>query len=392
MSSIIANQIISMWGLFHPTYTSQRWHVFVTYLIITWSCCACVLFANRALPAVNQLGLFFILAGVLITILVCAIMPSVEGHGHASAGFVWREWQNQSGYSSDGFVFLMGMLNGAYAVGTPDCVSHLAEEIPKPRINIPKAIACQMVVGLITAFFYLVALFYSISDLDAVFTNAYTFPLAEIYKQATTSSGGSLGLLIVIFCPTVCTCIGTYITSGRMLWTLARDEATPFPKFIGKISTTWKNPFNATLVCGCVCTVMGCIYVGSLTAFNAFVGSYVILSTLSYLAAILPHALSRRRHVVPGPFWMPDWVAYTVHGIGSAYIIVFVVIYCFPYSMPVSAATMNYSCLITGGLTVLVGLWWLWIGKRGYIGPQALVEEERRLCVEHHARLSSEKT
>lgn len=137
-------------------------------------------------------------------------MPSTAGDGHASTAFVWRDWQNQTGYTSDGFVFLAGMLNGAYAVGTLDCVSHLAEEISRPRTNIPTAIGAQVVVGLVTAFFYLIALFYSIRDLDSALRNLYTFPLAEVYLQATNSRGGS---------PTICTCIGTYITSGRMLWT-----------------------------------------------------------------------------------------------------------------------------------------------------------------------------
>ena len=44
MPAIIANQITSMWGLLHPDYTSQRWHVFAT----SWMCCTTVLFANRA--------------------------------------------------------------------------------------------------------------------------------------------------------------------------------------------------------------------------------------------------------------------------------------------------------------------------------------------------------
>lgn len=77
-----------------------------------------------------------------------------------------------------------------------------SEEIPSPRTNIPKAIAMQMVVGLITAFIYLVALFYSVNDFDAVLSTGYTNPLAEIYLQATGSRAGSLGLLIVIFFPT----------------------------------------------------------------------------------------------------------------------------------------------------------------------------------------------
>lgn len=188
----------------------------------------------------------------------------------------------------------MGMLNGAYAVGTPDCVFHLAEEIPRPRTNNPTAIGAQVVVGLVTAFFCLIALFYSIRDLDSALGNPYTFPLAEVYLQATNSRGGSLGLLMVIFCPTICACIRAYITPGRMLWAPARDDATPFSKFTGCISPTHKNPFDATLACGVVCTVLGCIYVGS----------FVVLSTLSYLAAILPHVLSRRTCVIPGPFWM----------------------------------------------------------------------------------------
>ena len=74
------------------------------------------------------------MAGVLVTIIVCAIMPQ----RHAQSASVWRDWQNATGYESNGFVFLLGMLNGAFAVGTPDIISHLAEEVPRhvPRLSI----------------------------------------------------------------------------------------------------------------------------------------------------------------------------------------------------------------------------------------------------------------
>ena len=119
--------MVSMYAAFHPGFVTQRWQVFVVYVIFTWLCCASVLFANRALPTLESIGGFLIVAGVFITIVVCASMPPV----HATNAFVWREWQNTTGYTSNGFVFLLGMLNGAFAVGTPDVVSHLAEEIPR---------------------------------------------------------------------------------------------------------------------------------------------------------------------------------------------------------------------------------------------------------------------
>lgn len=66
---------------------------------------------------VNNLGLFFILGGVFITIVVCAVMPTTTGSGHATSAFVWSEWSNSTGWASDGLVFLIGMLNGAFAIG-----------------------------------------------------------------------------------------------------------------------------------------------------------------------------------------------------------------------------------------------------------------------------------
>jgi choline transport protein len=100
-----------MYGLFHEGYAYERWQVFIVYLTLTWLSAFIVMFMNRALPTITKIGLFFILAGVAVTILVCAIMPSKTGKGYASNSFVWKDWQNKAGWSSDGFVFA--------AVGTP---------------------------------------------------------------------------------------------------------------------------------------------------------------------------------------------------------------------------------------------------------------------------------
>ena len=357
-----------MYAAFHADFVAEKWHVLVGYLVCTWLSCATVLFANRLLPMLETLGIYFIILGVLITIIVCASMRHVNGVPYATSASVWKDWNNQTGYSNDAFVFLAGMVNGAFAVGATDCVTHMAEEIKRPSRNIPKAMGVQMILAFTTAFFFLITIFYATSDLSAVGAHG-TFPLAEIYRQATGSRGGSLGLLIVAFIPTFLTNVGNYIMAGRMFWTLARDHATPFSPYFARVHPRFHNPFNATMLCGVICTLMGCMYVGSNTAFNAFVSSYVQLSTLSYLMAILPHLLSGRTHLVPGWFWMRGSTGFAVNLISCLYIIVFLVIFSFPYSLPVTAQNMNYTSLITGGLSLFVGVWWYW-RQAEYVGPR----------------------
>ena len=105
--------------------------MFICYLIVVFSCCVFVMFTNRLLPMILQIGAVLIVAGFFVTIIVCAVMPSVTGSGYQPSKFVWANWTNMTGYSSNGFVFIAGLLNGAYAVGAIDCITHIAEEIPR---------------------------------------------------------------------------------------------------------------------------------------------------------------------------------------------------------------------------------------------------------------------
>jgi len=126
--------------------------------------------------------------------------------------------------------------------------------------------------------------------------------------------------------------VSLYMSAEKMFDLRIADRATPFSDTLGKISPRWGNPFAATVACLIVTTVLGLIYIGSAVAFNAFVGSFIILSSASYLAAILPHLLSKRKNVEFGPFRMPDKVAAILMPIACAYIACFIVIFCFPFS------------------------------------------------------------
>ncbi|KAL1976671.1 hypothetical protein VTN31DRAFT_2953 [Thermomyces dupontii] len=377
ISSILGNEAVAMYLLMHPGVEWKPWQVFIVFIIVLWMCCGIVCLCNRFLPMINRLALILSMGGMVVTIIVLAVMPRGR---HASNESVWGTFYNETGWSSDGICFLTGLLNAAFAVGVPDCISHLAEEVPRPEVKVPQGIMLQMLTAFSTSFVYLIALFYSIRDLDAVFNSSIGyFPTAEIYLQATGSTAGAVGLIALLFLATFPTLIGTLVTGGRMWWSLARDKATPFPGFFSHVNPQTQTPVRATVAMACMVSCLGAVYVGSTTAFQALISSFIVLSTLSYAGAILPHLLTGRKNIVPGPFHLGKY-GFIVNAMSIVYIAVTVVFFCFPLVMPATVQNMNYTSVITVGLMTLVAIWWVFQGFRHYEGPVYSMEAARRLA------------
>lgn len=253
-------------------------------------------------------------------------------------------------------------------MGTPDATTHLAEEVSRPEVNVPKAMFFQLILGFATAFAFVIAISYAISDFNSVLSLTSNFPLTLIYEQATGSQAGAIGLTVVIFLAYFSALPDTYIASGRTFWALSRDGATPFAKFFSHISPKWDNPVRANIFCACFTTCIGCIYVGSTTAFNAFVGSFVVLTTISYGISIAAHMSTRRKSVIPGPFHLGKF-GWPINIISLLYIIMSDILFCFPFVQPVTAQNMNYVCVIVGGFSVFITAWWFASARKNYVGP-----------------------
>lgn len=157
-SLMAAQSIIAMYSIYHPDYAPQRWQIFIIFVVVTWGCLSLILFGQRVLAKIaTGMGISLLLIW-FVTTMVIAIVPSQTKEGYASNAFVWTDFQNLTGWSSNGLVFVMAILNGAYAIGTPDGVCHMCEELPNPRKNIPLGILSQMTTGTITTLaFYIVA-------------------------------------------------------------------------------------------------------------------------------------------------------------------------------------------------------------------------------------------
>lgn len=212
---VTANISVNLYLVYHQDYVPAAWHVYVAYVLITWFCVLVAVFGNRLVPHLQSFGLFLVVVGGLVTIVVLAAMPA----RHASHASVWASFDenNTTGWPA-GVAFLCGVLNGAFTIGTPDSITHLAEELAHPRRDLPKAIGLQLGLGFLYAFVFAIAIAYSISDIGAITTGINTYPLANIYRQVTTDANGNqnlgaqFGLLFIIWCSSFLCCIGTIVT------------------------------------------------------------------------------------------------------------------------------------------------------------------------------------
>lgn len=86
----------------------------------------------------------------------------------SSTEFVWTTFINQSGWKSDGIAFLTGMINPNYIYAGIDGAIHLAEECGNAPTAVPYALMSTLVIGFVTSFAFVVAMLYSLTDINAV--------------------------------------------------------------------------------------------------------------------------------------------------------------------------------------------------------------------------------
>lgn len=80
---------------------------------------------------------------------------------------------------------------------------------------------------------------------------------------------------------------------------------------------------------------------------------------------------------------------FAVNGIAVLFIILFNIMYCFPYALPTTVASMNYNSVILVGVVAITTFWWLVHGLRHYEGPKlgSFEMDERRLSARRMSKV-----
>lgn len=203
-----------------------------------------------------------------------------------------------------------------------------------------------------------------------------------------------------------------------MTWSFARDKGTPFSSVLSRVSHRTKVPTIAVFTVTGFAALLTLIYIGSYTAFNdvisltitGFYGSYFLPSAFLLYHRIKGHVAphgtlagetnngaspeindlnekppaygARRVSVAQAQLvWGPWHIPGILGTINNAYACVYMIFVIFwsvwPPVTPVTASTMNYSVVVTGGVIIFSIVWYYIRGRKEYKGPRIDQEVEQ---------------
>ncbi|KAL3424257.1 Choline transport protein 7 [Phlyctema vagabunda] len=368
---IYSQNFMALIALYNTNLVIKTWMTFVVYQVFNLITAGVVMFGNVAIPGINKFSLFYLqIAWFVVMVTVAAKAPS-----HRDSEFVFRTWINNTGWESNVICFITGLVNPLYSLGGLDGITHITEEMPNPSRNAPLAIAITLTIAFVTGFTYLVTLMFSVQDYSALATTSTGLPLAELFLQATTTVGGAFALTFMLWIALGPCMVGSQLSTGRVFWAFSRDGALPFSNTWSKVHPKLGMPFNAQLCVTAIVAILGCLYLGSTTAFNALLGSAVTINNCAYLIPILTNVLLRRKTMHHGTFHMGFVKGMFVNCVTVCWLVFAIVFFSFPYYKPVTAVNMNYTCLIVGGFIIIETCWWFKAGKK-YTARMLKAKEE----------------
>lgn len=112
----------------------------------------------------------------------------------------------------------------------------MAEEAANANVAIPRAILLSVLINGTLGFTMLIATLFCMGDVQAAIETPTGYPFIEIFRQATDSIPGAMGMSSILLIIAVCSVIGMLAATSRQFWSFARDRGVPGWRLWSKVS------------------------------------------------------------------------------------------------------------------------------------------------------------
>lgn len=337
---------------------SPKETLFIFFAVCITSFVICTL-ADRVLPFVDSIGAVWNLI-TIIAILLALTITAKAGRHSASYGLGHYDG-NLSGWGP-GFSFFIGLLPPAYAFSAIGMVVSMAEECSDPEVQVSRSITMCIPIGGAAALLFALPICFTLPALEQVLSAPYGQALPYIITAVTGSKAASLALMIMVLFVTLFCSLSITTTASRCTWALSRDGMLPFSSIWSR--TMFNQPVQALALMTVVQMLLGCVNIGSTSAFTAFISVGVIALSVGYLIPISISLLSSRKEVSKARWTLGPRLGPIANIVAICWIFFQLVLFSMPTVIPVTASSMNYAAVLFVGFGLLCTIWYFVWGIR----------------------------
>ncbi|EJD05189.1 APC amino acid permease [Fomitiporia mediterranea MF3/22] len=345
-------------------------------------------FATRHLAMFTK-GFVFVNLGatILIIIVLLAMTPRSEMH---SAAYVFGSEgiTNQTGGWNTGLAFLFGLLSVQWTMTDYDATAHISEEVRRAAYAAPSAIFIAVIgTGLIGWLFNIVLVLCS-GPLENLPGDSQSAVLQIMVNRIGTP--GALFLWAFVCMTAFFVCQTALQACSRTVYAFSRDHGLPDGGLLGRVSTITQTPLPAVWATTLFSVLPGLLDFASPVAAQAIFSLTAMALDISYIIPIFLRRFYRNHPEVifkPGPFYMgPGLLGWAANVICITWTIFVSVIFSIPTVLPVTPQNMNYASVITGGVVILSGLWYILAAHHHYKGPTSNLPPEEQAKIDKQRR------
>ncbi|CAH0022447.1 unnamed protein product [Clonostachys rhizophaga] len=346
--------VFSIIRLLNPDFVVQRWMIFIGYQILNILTLGLATF-EHALPKISKVMLLF--SCLTIGVIFISLFAMSKSHSTAKDFFVSSV--NVTGWQK-GIAFIIGMNGANWSFSCLDVATHLAEEIPNPESNIPRALIWTIVIGFVSGLLVIMSVLINVESIDGSGDNS----AVALFYQITGSKAAAVGLWVPVLITTAGAVWSIQTWQSRIAWTISREAGFPMHRHLSKLAPApFYTPIWSMVMSSTFTAIFGCLYLGSELAFNSLISTGLMLQYISYSIPVVLMLMQGRSNFPHGPFWYPK-LGLIANIVMLAWGAVAIVFYCFPYYLPAVADQMNYASPVLVAVAILtISLWFLFARK-----------------------------
>ncbi|TFK85162.1 amino acid transporter [Polyporus arcularius HHB13444] len=302
--------------------------------------------------------------GTLIALSVALLVCS--GEQRVSAKTAFTQFENNTGWSNNGWAFLLAFYAPMWTMVGYDSAAHLSEEIVGAARVAPIAILGAVASTSILGWLLYISISFATASVPRLLETDFTIPAGQLYIDVLGKPGMLVIWSIIIVVDYTCGA-AQGIDASRVIFAFSRDNALPGSKWWKRVHPRTRTPIHAVWLVMALSAILGLLSFSD-NALTSLAGASVIALYTSYITPIILRLTSGRRTFEPGPFSLGKWHM-PVGIVAVMWTAFLIVLFVFPSGPHPTAETMNYTIVVIMAVFTFASLSWIFSARTWFKGP-----------------------